>query len=112
MGIRSDVGLALHPALYKLIPDDKKEEWLGDASEKYVREDGTLVIWRDVKWYYSFKEVIDLVEWLSNRPDDMYLLLVATPDYPEDTEQCKGSWHENPFGLYRWTSAGIGHDLE
>lgn len=112
MGIRSDAGLALSKALYDKITPEQKKEWFKDCAATIVRADAALFIWEDVKWYPSFPEIVSLTKWLGDQGDDEYLLVVATPDYPDDEEDCMGSWYSNPFDLHKWKFAGIDYTSE
>lgn len=110
MGIRSDVGLAISRELFNQITEEQRKEWFSDCEEMVFREDAVLLVWSNVKWYPSYAEIASLTTWLRDKDEKSFLLLVATPEYPDDDSECMGEWHDNPFSLYKWRSAGIEYE--
>jgi len=102
MGIRSDVILCIRNEAYRALSDASKatiKEYFGAYTDRI--ESGMLFETSGVKWYedsyadliYLYKDLEDL-----GMPDD-FLILVATPEYPNTDDSDFGCWEENPWGV-------------
>jgi hypothetical protein len=112
MGVRSEVIVALKMDVYnKLTPDTVG--WLnGDSDEVDLRSDGEgISFWyKYAKWYADeFKEIVQLYKELDDAdPDGLdYLIIDACSEYPDNIENDRGGWYDNPWGYYKDVSVTI-----
>jgi hypothetical protein len=102
MGTRSDVGVALKKSLVDKLTDAQKESWFSDADRKLEHEEGTLWVWKYVKWYADeYTSIKTMYAWLKNYDSSDYRIVEACFDYPEDETSDLGGWLDNPWCLQR-----------
>tara|TARA_R100000664_G_C2718467_1_gene112724 strand:- start:415 stop:762 length:348 start_codon:yes stop_codon:yes gene_type:complete len=109
MGIRSEVALAIKNETYVSLTDKSKEtirDWLGEYQDR--DEEGLLFVESSIKWYYEMNsELVALYQDLNKQNDEGYLLIVATPEYVEDTSGDRGLWTENPWYVEKQVSVEV-----
>jgi hypothetical protein len=109
MGIRSEVALAIKNETYVSLTDKSKEtikDWLGDYQDR--GEEGLLFVESSIKWYYEMNsELVALYQDLGEQDDRDYLLIVATPEYVEDSSGDVGCWLDNPWYVEKQVSVEI-----
>jgi len=107
MGIRSDVILCIRNEAYRRLSKastDTIEEYFCEYSERTA--EGLLFEASDVKWYEdSYPALIALYKDLEDLglPDD-FLIVVATPEYPNTDDGDFGCWDDNPWGVRKIVS--------
>ena len=108
MGVRSDVAIAMKECIFQNLSEKAREfleEW--GFEERSVYEhideevDGRLLITEEVKWYsQTYPDIIAFYKHLEDCHDDEdWLIVTATPDYPDSNDGDGGEWHDNPFNL-------------
>lgn len=110
MGIRSDVGFAIKRDPYTSLTVEQRgkiAQLLADAHETVEHDEGFLFLWDDVKWYAEFQEIKDLEEILSTLQPDDFILVCATPEYPEDNSSDRGDWYDNPWNLHKYVECRL-----
>ena len=109
MGIRSDVALGMTLEVYEALSEQSKttiKEWCGE--HKDIGDHGILFVADDVKWYAdSFPDLIALYEDLHEQDFEQFHLIVATPEYPNNTDLDTGDWYDNPWEIYKYTSCEL-----
>ena len=111
MGVRSDVGIAMKECVFQNLSEKAREfleEWgfeersvykpLGEKDQDDV---GRLLITEGVKWYsQTYPDIMAFLKHLDDYHDDEdWLIVTATPDYPDSNDGDGGEWFENPFNL-------------
>lgn len=100
MGYRSEVALAIksdyYNALIDGIPDNSESvrELISEA-EVHTKDDGILMHWDHVKWYY---DNVSRFEASLNAIDSEHWYFVEIGEDYQDNNT-KGCWWENPFNL-------------
>lgn len=100
MGIRSDVILCIRNEVYRALSDASKatiKDYFGAYADRI--EAGMLFEVDEVKWYHDdYADLIYLYKDLEalGMPDD-FLILVATPEYPNTDDSDFGDWTDNPW---------------
>ena len=102
MGIRSDVAIAMKECVFQNLSEkarDFLEEWCFE--ERADAPAGRLLITEGVKWYsQTYPDIIAFYKHLEDCHDDEdWLIVTATPDYPDSNDGDAGEWHDNPFNL-------------
>lgn len=109
MGIRSEVALAIKNETYVSLTDKSREtirDWLGNYQDR--TEEGLLFVESSIKWYYEMNsELVALYQDLNKQNDEGYLLIVATPEYVEDSCGDIGLWTENPWYMEKQVSVEV-----
>lgn len=115
MGIRSDVSLAIQrDAMEAFTPEQRAQifEIIHGAEETYEDESGFLYVWRSIKWYHdSDEDIIRLYKVLHSIEYDKFLLVCATPEYPESSDADEGSWYDNPWELRKYVTCQLEFDI-
>jgi len=111
MGIRSEVVVAMKLDVYnKLTPDTVK--WLNEVSDQQNMRsegDGVSFMFDYIKWYTDqYPEIVQLYKELSDLEcDEDYLIIDACSEYPENDENDRGCWYENPWNYHKSVSVTI-----
>ena len=111
MGIRSEVVVAMKLDVYnKLTPDTVK--WLNEVSDQQNMRsegDGVSFLFDYIKWYTcSYPPIMQLYKELSDLEcDEDYLIIDACSEYPENDENDRGCWYENPWNYHKSVSVTI-----
>lgn len=115
MGVRSDVGLAIKRDCWaSLSVEDRASiqevvDW--KDTKTYENHEGFLFTWTDVKWYRkNYEDLLRLYKVLDKLDGHDYLLICATPEYPEDCGDDLGGWLDNPWNLHKYVSCTIEFD--
>ena len=110
MGVRSDVGIALKKGLAKKVLKEC-EELFDYADEHLKHKEGSLFVFRDIKWYtVEDKGIALLYKFLQRAKAAHYLVVEACLDYPASDEGDIGGWYYNPWGLCKCVSATIEYE--
>ena len=108
MGIRSDVAIAIKNETFAALSARSQlfvREWFEEAEKD---DEGLLFHCSGIKWYTtSDSDIIRLYEELNELDDESYLIIEACHDYPESTRGDLGSWHDNPWEVYREVRVSI-----
>ena len=107
MSIRSEVGVALKSSIVERMTTEQISRWFGDADDHMLSDEGQLWAWHRIKWYRGDAAIAELYEFLESVEHDDYLVVVATPEYPDSEEGCVGGWDENSWNLHRYVSCGV-----
>jgi len=111
MGVRSDVAIAMKECIFQNLSEKAREfleEWgfeersvYKPLGEKDQDDAGRLLITEEVKWYsQTYPDIIAFLKHLDDYHDDEdWLIVAATPDYPDSNDGDGGEWHDNPFNL-------------
>jgi hypothetical protein len=114
MGIRSDVGLAIKRNAYTSLTVEQRGKIAGvikDADATHEHDEGFLFTWRDVKWYHdTHQDLMDLYSVLESLKADDFLVVVATPEYPDSTDGDAGDWYDNPWDLRKYSTCTLEFD--
>lgn len=114
MGVRSDVGLAIKRNVYTSLTVEQRgkiAEIINQVDETIEHDEGFLFTWRSVKWYHdSFQVLKDLYSVLESLKADDFLVVVATPEYPESTDGDCGDWWNNPWELRKYSTCTLEFD--
>ena len=111
MGVRSEVVVAMKLDVYnKLTPDTVK--WLNEVSDQQNMRsegDGVSFMFDYIKWYTDqYPEIVQLYKELSDLEcDEDYLIIDACSEYPENDENDRGCWYENPWNYHKSVSVTI-----
>jgi hypothetical protein len=112
MGVRSEVVVAMKMDIYnKLTAETVK--WLNEDSDTQdLRSDGEGVSFRFefIKWYADDDpEIIQLYKELDDAdPDGLdYLIIDACSEYPDNIENDRGGWDDNPWEYYKSVTVSI-----
>jgi hypothetical protein len=112
MGIRSDVALAAKFEVVEKVNDylvSKGFKTLQEDCEKFLEEKNSFIfVWYDIKWHSEhYPELEALYEALELVNSADYLLIVATPEYPSETGDDRGEWHNNPWYLHKYVTCTV-----
>lgn len=107
MGYISEVAVAIksdvYDSFYSSLNDQARE--LVDCSKIHKNEDGVLIHWDYIKWYYEsvdyFMNSLRMID-----SEDWYLIEVGE-DVDHNTQL--GGWHDNPFDLWIQRTIHITH---
>ena len=111
MGVRSDVAIAMKECIFQNLSEKAREfleEWgfeersvYKPLGEKDQDDAGWLLITEEVKWYsQTYPDIIAFLKHLDDYHDDEdWLIVAATPNYPDSNDGDGGEWHDNPFNL-------------
>lgn len=114
MGIRSDVGFAVKRDCWGSLSVEQRAKVaaiIEEADATYENDEGFLFTWRDIKWYESYSEINDFLKTLQDLDYEGFLLVVATPEYPEDNSGDLGDWVDNPWNVHRYSTCTLEFDL-
>ena len=109
MGTRSDVALCMKNKVYQELSDAAKatiKDYFGDFENR--TEEGLLFATHDVKWYHNcYGDLIQLYSELSDGEHEDFLIMVATPEYPDDNDADIGCWDDNPWDITKEVSVTL-----
>lgn len=111
MGIRSDVGVALHKSIHDGVLE--KNPFLNEA-QVFKHEEGTLYVFTEYKWYTGIdEEVTGLYKTLEEIEDgSLFLIVEACSEYPDASDSDIGCWSDNPWGLQKCVSVSLEFEVE
>jgi len=100
MGYLSEVAVAIKPNYYTAlidgIPDNEKAvRELISKAEVHSHEDGVLIHWPNIKWYYD--ECERFMASLKNVDSEHWVFVEIGEDF--DDNKNDGGWWSNPFDL-------------
>ena len=119
MGVRSDVAIAMKECIFQNLSEKAREfleEWgfeersvYKPLGEKDQDDAGRLLITEGVKWYsQTYPDIIAFLKHLDDYHDDEdWLIVAATPDYPDSNEGDDGGWYGNPFDFTKNVSVEL-----
>jgi hypothetical protein len=112
MGIRSEVGVAVHSDLVEKV--EAACPWLPKESTVHEREGHKLYLMPHVKWYPTDEGIKALYDVLGDEDSEKFLVLEASNEYPPDPdgnmEMDLGCWYDNPWSLVRVVDVSLSYE--
>jgi hypothetical protein len=112
MGVRSDVVLAIREKVWNKLDEEYREKMFAEFNYRFFDDEGTLIIWKDYKWYPDEEPTSSIVSWLQDLDPEDFRILVATPEYPTDDSCDMGEWFDNPWNTQKHVTCKLSFETE
>ena len=105
MSVFSDVGVAVQTEVLRALSSECRAV-LAEADDSHEIPEGTIFLFREVKWYRETNENIRRLYAELEQHDKTvsatgYRIVVVAQDYPTDDSDDAGGWFDNPWNLHR-----------